>query len=557
MNDSLSSVFEYQGKVYALKKGLSAGLYVRESTGWQYDAVYNNSVINHASVAGANLLVSHLDTVVEYDATGAIVEEFIVYNLRPNWAMRSGARTYIASSTHGMVRFDSQTDKYLFLPKGPEGIGSFNITSENGEVWVVGGSAVGSFWGNGYQRPAVSSFIEDTWTNFGFATVPAFVQDTARDVLSIAVSPREEGLAFAGTLSPMGLMEFRNNAYQTKWDETNSSLQESSEAPGSIGIPDMEFDDDGNLWMLNMYCSNQLVVRTESGSWRSYDIGNNQNDLVTDIAIGDNGYKWILSPGDGIWVYNDAETISVDSDDQSKLLTTAVGNGGLPSQDVMSIAVDLDGEVWVGTDAGPVVFYTPESIFGGSNFDGQQILIEQDGNLQLLLETEAITAIAIDGGNRKWLGTQTSGVFLMSEDGTTQIHHFTTENSPLLSNEITSITVNGETGEVFFGTAQGLISFRGIATDGDPLFSDVYAYPNPVREDYFGLITIKGLERDSDVKITDVAGRVVYYTTSQGGQAVWDGNNFDGVRAKTGVYLVFATDRNGNEAQVTKILLVN
>src|SRR5690606_36528938 len=127
---------------------------------------------------------------------------------------------------------------------------------------------------------------------------------------------------------------------------------------------------------------------------------------------------------------------------------------------------------------------SPEGIFESNSIDGQQILIEQDGNLQLLLETEKITAIEIDGANRKWIGTQNSGAFLMSEDGTEQIYHFTENNSPLLSNEIISIAIDGESGEVYFGTSTGIISFRGTATKGDPFFSTVYAFPNPVRETY-------------------------------------------------------------------------
>jgi hypothetical protein len=224
---------------------------------------------------------------------------------------------------------------------------------------------------------------------------------------------------------------------------------------------------------------------------------------------------------------------------------------------VASSSTDLDGEVWVGTDAGPAIFYSPDAAIDGSSINAQQILIEQDGNLQILLETENITSIAVDGGNRKWLGTSSSGVFLMSEDGTKEILHFTAENSPLLSNEILSIEVNQETGEVFFGTEQGLISYRGEATEGDQFFSNVLVYPNPVKEDYFGPVAIKGLAINTDVKITDIAGRVVYFTKSIGGQAIWDGNNFEGVRAKTGVYLVFATDDQGEFGKVAKILFIN
>jgi hypothetical protein len=175
------------------------------------------------------------------------------------------------------------------------------------------------------------------------------------------------------------------------------------------------------------------------------------------------------------------------------------------------------------------------------------------------LENEGVTAIAVDGANRKWLGTSNAGVFLMSEDGTEEILHFTQVNSPLFSDEITSLGIDHLSGEVFIGTEKGIISYKSTATWGTPEFvkEDVYAYPNPVEPDYEGPIAIKGLVRDADVKITDAAGNVVYATTAEGGQAIWNGNKQSGGRAKSGVYLVFASNEDGKETFVTKVLFIN
>jgi hypothetical protein len=173
-----------------------------------------------------------------------------------------------------------------------------------------------------------------------------------------------------------------------------------------------------------------------------------------------------------------------------------------------------------------------------------------------LLEEEFVNCIAIDGANRKWIGTD-NGAFLVSEDGTNQLLHFTTDNSPLLNNSVNAIAIAEQTGEVFFGTDDGIISFRGEATGGAVTHSDVTVFPNPVREDYDGPIAIKGLVTDADVKITDVAGRLVYETTALGGQAVWNGRLIDTEeRAATGIYLVFSSDANGEEKFVTKFLMV-
>jgi hypothetical protein len=179
------------------------------------------------------------------------------------------------------------------------------------------------------------------------------------------------------------------------------------------------------------------------------------------------------------------------------------------------------------------------------------------GYTQYLLESESVTAIAVDGANRKWIGTERAGVFLLSPDGTEEILHFTSENSPLYSDFVIDIEINGETGEVFFGTQGGIISYKSTATNPNPTNTDVVAYPNPVREGYSGTIAIKGLVGNADVKITDISGTLIYSTRAEGGQAVWDGRNFDGRKAQTGVYLIFSGDDEGKENLVTKILFIN
>ena len=263
----------------------------------------------------------------------------------------------------------------------------------------------------------------------------------------------------------------------------------------------------------------------------------------------------MITRGGGLMVYNGAATVPNASN--TKKLSTAVGTGALPSTNVFCLAEDNDGEIWVGTDKGIAVFYSPSTVFAGENFDSQQILIEQDGQVQILLETELIQAIAIDDANRKWIATVNSGVFLMSADGTKQIHHFDESNSPLFSNDVKSIVINHKTGEVFFGTTKGLVSFRGTAAEGFEFFTDVYSFPNPVKHAYEGPIAIKGLVTNSTLKITDISGTLVYETVSEGGQAIWYGKNFNGERVATGVYMVFCTNEDGTKKALTKILFVN
>jgi hypothetical protein len=168
-----------------------------------------------------------------------------------------------------------------------------------------------------------------------------------------------------------------------------------------------------------------------------------------------------------------------------------------------------------------------------------------------------VQAIAVDDANRKWIATANSGVFLMSEDGTKQIYHFDESNSPLFNNDVRTIAINHKTGEVYFGTAKGIIEFRGDATEGNEDCSGMYAFPNPVKPDYEGPIAIKGMMENSTVKITDVSGTLVYEVKSEGGQALWFGKNFKGERVSTGVYMAFCTNEDGSQKCVTKILFIN
>jgi len=172
-----------------------------------------------------------------------------------------------------------------------------------------------------------------------------------------------------------------------------------------------------------------------------------------------------------------------------------------------------------------------------------------------LLGSENVLSVAVDGANRKWFGTLTSGVFLIDEENG-QSRHFTVDNSPLLTNRVHDIVINNRTGEVFFATSYGIVSYRGDAVSAGEDFGNVYAFPNPVRPDYDGLITITGLIKDADVRITDIAGNLVYHTRTLGGQAVWNGRNRQGNRVASGVYLAFCTNDDGSKTHVTKILIV-
>ena len=230
--------------------------------------------------------------------------------------------------------------------------------------------------------------------------------------------------------------------------------------------------------------------------------------------------------------------------------------GALPSTFINALTIDNDGEIWVGTNEGPAVFYGSALIFSGQNYDANTILIEENGTLQYLLENEVISDIVVDGANQKWIATRGGGLFLMSEDGTQTINAFSRENSPLFSDNIQALAINNLTGELYIATELGVMGYKGNAIAANLIFSTLKVYPNPVRPDYQGNIAISGTTENAEIKITDANGKLVFSTNSFGGQAVWDGYTSAGSLAPTGIYYVFATSEDGYSSEKTKLLII-
>jgi ligand-binding sensor domain-containing protein len=250
------------------------------------------------------------------------------------------------------------------------------------------------------------------------------------------------------------------------------------------------------------------------------------------------------SLGGGIVVYNKEKN-------QFAYLTDASGSGGLPSRTVYSIAMDRDGQVWVGTAAGVAYFPNPSSVFS-TGINAVKPIFEN----RFLLRDERVITIEVDGGNRKWMGTE-RGVWLFDPFGESQVYNFNTDNSPLLSNRVSDIEINEKSGEVFFLSDNGIVSFRADATESSTSFKTIKIFPNPVTSRFNGLVGISGLSTDATVKITDVAGKLVWQTYANGGTATWNVRDYNGNRATTGMYLVLAVSADGSESIVGKIAIVN
>lgn len=460
---------------------------------------------------------------------------------------------WIADGKKGLVRTKGNYNAEIIHPSGPAYPNSFDMASYDNEVWVASGGYQ-SDWSPSGLTNGVYSYLDNTWKSYNKTNTPAF--DTIRDVVTVEVEPGTGERIYFGSWTK-GLLEFTKEGLQKIYDKSNSTLQGNIVVPDFVQVSGLGFDDERNLWVANTGVNKVLSVKKANGEWKSFDLGSQASgSFIGEMIVDEYNQKWIIMRDHKILVFNDNNTIDQTSDDKVRILTSSQGNGNLPGTNaVHSIQKDREGNIWIGTDEGVGVIYNPGDVFS-NNINADRPKVEVEGYVQYLLSSEMVTAIAVDGANRKWFGTQRAGVFLMSEDGTEQIKHFNTDNSPLFSDEITSITIR-EDGMVFIGTSKGIISYKGQATEPKKTNKDIFVYPNPVTKGYEGPIAIKNLVEDANVKITDIQGNLVYETFADGGQAIWNGANFNGEKVKSGYYLVFASNDDGSETVVTKILIIN
>lgn len=507
----------------------------------QYDADFNPIKLDY-SAAGNPLRVNDMHYHHAIDADG-------------NPSFRD---LFIANGGGGLLRmdlFDEPRDEH-WAPAGPPVSAVRSLDCWNDACWVASGAVDGA-WTSLYFEHGMFGMVEGEWIE-----IPAGEgsNDVAgvRDFMTVSIDPTDPDHVFYGSWED-GVFELQAGQIIHHHTPENSTLQ-AANFGGSLrtGAGGLDFDLEGNLWVTNAFATEPLHVYTREGEWVSMDLEGalGSSAFLEHVLAARNGYIWAVIPrGGGVLVYDPAGTPGDISDDDWRVLTKE--SVGLPTNNIICLEEDLDGEIWMGTETGPVVVYLPSAIFD-SGFDGDlanAILIQQDGNNQYLLETEVVTSICIDGGNRKWIGTQSSGAYLIEADGLDLVAHFTTDSSPLLSNNVYDIAINHRTGEVFFGTEKGLESLAGEATNFVAEIDELTVFPNPVRTDFTGPITIDGCAYGSTVHVTDVGGRWIATLDSEGGRAIWDGNGKDGSPAPFGVYLIFVTDAKGKSAGVTKLAI--
>ncbi len=557
----------FHNRLYANKNGnlvLEDSIFVMEGGVWNYDSTIYSHIVRSIDATNEELLVCDWNCVHVYD-TNEIQTYYGTWNdgsllEQARQAVFDGKEEiWVADDYIGLIYLNRPyTYSSIFTANGPCSEMVESIDCSNGMVAVVPGTRSG--WGISYFPPFLSYFADETWNcnNYDFSAFP-----DAHDLTKVVINPRNSNEFYIGSWGS-GLFKFKDGHVVQHYTTENSPLQSPN---SSIFVSGLCFDNNNNLWMTNSQTPYPLKVIKSDGTWASFSLSPYITSTVGVVAehvlVDPNNYKWVSFPrSNHLIVYNDNNTISNSSDDEVRSIDMN-SYANVQTATISCLAADKEGdEIWIGTEQGIKVIYNASYAFS-NNLYAQNILVEQSiptddtVYVQNLLEFESITAIAVDGANRKWIGTSKAGVFLVSEDGTKELLHFNEGNSPLFSNQITSIAINHDNGEVFLGTTNGIISYRGTATYGKDDFEEALVFPNPVRETYTGVIAVSGLMDNSFCKIADASGKLVWQGYANGGELIWDGKDFYGNRPTTGVYFVFASDKTGKEKKVAKILFIN
>lgn len=475
---------------------------------------------------------------------------------------------WLAGSDFGIRYIPSNWNTKDFTVNSPLDNIGYHLQSSGGKIYVASGGR----WASQYYRLGNIKIYENgQWSAIKSDQIGPQIGMAPFDIMSFGIDPKDNNHFFVACYG-RGLLEMRGDEVLNHFTRDNSTLTTMvDESPNSYTRVDAPvFDAEGNLYVLNMGDQGYTVnVLDRNGKWTGLNLYTSSNQRISigtacsDMLIDrrNPNWKWMADArsGVGVILWDDNGTPTYNADDRALKRSNFVDQKGKPIsiEYIYCMAQDKNGVVWVGTNAGPILI--DHENFFTSDKCSRVIIRRNDGTdlADYLLAEEQINAIAVDGGNRKWIGTANSGIYLVSADGQETIHHFTAENSNLPSSEIVSIAINSETGDVFVGTAAGIASYRSDATDPKEDMSNVYAYPNPVRPDYVGEIAITGLMDESWVNIVDAGGNIVCKTRSHGGTATWDGCNQNGKRVATGVYSALCNAGDGSGHTVVKILIMN
>ena len=548
----LKQAMLHQDKIYTLQHD---SLYRKEPNNWslvrpeaiQWIHALNNRLLVYISGKG-------LYSLTDDDQLNLVTNKYAL-----NDACYTNGIYWLAENNYGLIRINPTGDDY-FHPYGPNCNYGYSMYTSHDQIYIAGGGRWTYEYGlDGY----INIYNGSDWRSIDAGNIGASIGKYATDLVSIAVDPKDAGHFFAASYG-RGVFEFKDYQAIQHYSTHNSTLREVGSGISPDGYTRTDgamMDKESNLWVLNATSVGKpLHVMTPNGYWQGLNLSNISFSTPAGIWIDrrNEQRKWMLDQRHtpGVILMDDGGTPTINSDDRCVKRDVFIDQNGNTIRPITyhSWAQDHSNRIWIGTNKGIIVIPSTVDFFT-SNACSRIIIPRNDGTDlgDYLLGEEQINCLAVDGGNRMWIGTQNSGLYLI-EDDTITVAHFTERNSLLPSNAILSIAIMPTTGEVFVGTEQGIASYRSDASAPRADLSQAYAFPNPVRPDYGGMISIAGLMENTTVNIIDASGNLVCKTRSHGGLAVWDGKLYDGRRATPGVYTALCNADGGHT--VVKILVI-
>lgn len=465
-------------------------------------------------------------------------------------AITKNDKLYIGTARNGLYEAPLASSLVFtnISPNGPIEDYAFKVTKTTNDLWVTHGAYDRTYDPN-MKLQGISIFNK----NNGWDKIPSTGVLGAVSLAATVENPRNSSEVFVAS-GHSGLLKFTNKANPVLYNQTNflESLVDPNPNYISVRINGMKYDKDGNLWLTNAKVNNGIKVLRNNNTWQSYNLStviqNPKGLHYGNIDIDKNGTKWVATYGGGVIAFNEKYN--------NKFIVINEENGNLPSNDVRCVAVDNRNQLWVGTFKGLRILNSVDRFISENELSTTNIVIQEGDLAQELFYQQVIQDIKVDGSNNKWVAIADAGVFQVSPNGQTTLRRFTKENSPLPSNNVLDIEIDEVSGEVFFATDKGLVSYLGTSTRGDENLENVYAYPNPVRPGYSGTVKISGLMDKVNLKITDIEGNLVFETTSSGGTVEWDTTAFGKYKVASGVYMVFVTSSDAAETTVKKIMVI-
>lgn len=531
--------------------------------------IINSSTLKYMKVIGEKLAcidnsrVFIVSDTQKFDQINLSINDISTYQTDKYW-IAEGSKGLRSIQRKGSNSFEALNESIIL--DGPYSNSAFDIVCKNDKVYmIIGGKDLLNgkrFDKGGY----ILTYDYDKWSFIDpkEAQKKLNLPRNPRDYTSIAVTTDDSNdeIVYASSMGD-GVIQYKNGTPVQSYNEKNA-FKETAGGYGSgyCYIDGLAFDKNGNLWMTSSEVNHAVLVLDKAGAWHRLDIEQLRGVYtINDILITSTNDKWIYVPRNTPKLVMIPNSESLD-EVSSYEFTTLIDTDGkeLTPSNYTCVAEDKDGYIWVGTNRGAVYFTKPRISSAEDKAATRCTRVkytnEETGNLAYFLDNVVVTTLKVDAGNRKWIGTKGNGVYVLDNDNETIVYQFNTTNSPLLSDNIYDIEINDKTGEVFIGTDKGLNSYQGEASEGKSDYSEIYAYPNPVRPEHMDKVTIVGLMDNSNVKITDLNGNIIYQTKSLGGQAIWNCRNASGSRVATGVYLVLASTEEASESVVTKIIVV-